>query len=29
MLMIKEFSGIQIGIWIFKYVYFKFIALEN
>ena len=26
--MIKELSGIQIGNWIVKYVYFIFIALE-
>ena len=29
MLMIKELSGIQIGNWIVKYVYFMFIALVN
>ena len=27
--MIKELSGIQIGNWIVKYVYFMFIALVN
>ena len=29
MLMIKELSGIQIGNWIVKYVYFMFLVLAN
>ena len=29
MVLIKELSGIQIGSWILKYVYFMFIALAN